>query len=56
MSQGEEIAGSTGLKKPAVDLKRSSSVFGSDATQNSQKRPKVNEYHILISLSEFLSV
>ncbi|KAJ5518432.1 hypothetical protein N7453_000854 [Penicillium expansum] len=43
MSQNKNIADSAGLKKPAVNLKRSSSVFGSDATQNSQKRPKVQQ-------------
>ncbi|KAJ5431923.1 hypothetical protein N7445_008421 [Penicillium cf. griseofulvum] len=41
MPQGKERADSTGLNKPAVDLKRLSSVFGSDATQTSQKRAKV---------------
>ena len=41
MSRAKEIANPAGSKRPAVDLKRSSSVFGSDGTQNSQKRPKV---------------
>ncbi|KAJ6128360.1 hypothetical protein N7471_009577 [Penicillium samsonianum] len=43
MPQDKEVAHSVGLKRPMVDLKRSSSVFGSDATQNSQKRPKVQQ-------------
>ncbi|KAJ5796679.1 uncharacterized protein N7518_005219 [Penicillium psychrosexuale] len=40
MSQAKEIDNPAILKRPVVDLKRSSSVFGSDRTQNSQKRPK----------------
>ncbi|KAJ5512976.1 hypothetical protein N7463_002528 [Penicillium fimorum] len=43
MPRDNEIADSAGLKRPVVDLKRSSSVFGSDATPNSQKRLKVQQ-------------
>ncbi|CAG8906833.1 unnamed protein product [Penicillium egyptiacum] len=38
-----KVADPAGSKMPVVDLKRSSSVFGSDATRNSQKRPKVQQ-------------
>ncbi|KAJ5478559.1 hypothetical protein N7530_004068 [Penicillium desertorum] len=38
-----KVPDSAGSKRPVVDLKRSSSAFGSDATQNSQKRPKVRK-------------
>ncbi|KAJ5603555.1 hypothetical protein N7537_006511 [Penicillium hordei] len=43
MPQAKEIADSAGFKRPMVDLKRPSSVFGSDAAQHSQKRPKVQQ-------------
>ncbi|KAJ5959067.1 uncharacterized protein N7479_006217 [Penicillium vulpinum] len=44
MPQDKEIGDSTGSKRPVVNLKRSLSVFGSDTTQNSQKRHKVQQF------------
>ncbi|KAJ6188924.1 hypothetical protein N7519_003832 [Penicillium mononematosum] len=43
MSQYKVPDSAGSRKRPVVDLKRSSSAFGSDATQNSQKRPKVQK-------------
>ncbi|OQE34358.1 hypothetical protein PENCOP_c019G00650 [Penicillium coprophilum] len=43
MPRNNEIADPASLKAPVVDLKRPSSVFGSDATHESQKRLKVQK-------------
>jgi hypothetical protein len=42
MPQGKETMDPTGPKEPKADLKRPISMSDAGATQNPQKRPKVN--------------